>query len=213
MNKILKYIFNGYNPSIIQHEINKTSDIMQTLNKQIKENNKKFYNDTYYERDIRLFIHAYNNIADRYGTNINNQLELTYKYPDLNEYEKLYIQIIEILNKYCTRFKTTPLSTKNTVRLPIFLQLNKELPSNTITKLFHELDQCTNNYPFLIIEYIFRNETDYPYTTLEMYKQLNEHYHQSLFDVKTEYFTETGELNMDKISLLDYIKNHTNLLR
>lgn len=184
----------------------------------LEEYNNEFYEDTYYDIDVRLFIQAYNHIHNLKGTNISEQIKLTEHYKTLNEYERVYLDLIQVCDKYCEHFITLPVQNKHKVGLPIFLQLKEEYKKTGIQQILKE-PSLIDNYPHLLVDFIYKQDNSYPEELLPpanqqfLLKQINQHYNQMIFDTDDKYFTPDGDLNQDIIDIITYTKEHTELLR
>lgn len=180
--------------------------------------NKKFYEDTYYDLEVRIFKKVVDNIFDLKGTEVENILELTTEYEVMNEYEELYIKIVKVMDKYCEHFISTIVLNKHHVGLPIFLQLKKEYQKDGTEKILNEL-KFIDKYPFLLLDILYKEDNSYPDELLPpvnrqyLFKQINNFYEQEIFNTNDEYFTKDGRLDINKISIEEYTKNHTELLR
>ena len=184
-----------------------------------KEHNNKFYEDTYYDIDVRLFIQAYHNLYNLKGRHIPDQIKLSeHHYKTLNEYERVYLDLIKICDKYCEHFITLPVQNKHHVGLPIFLQLKEEYKKTGIQQIISET-KFTDNYPYLLVDFIYKQDNSYPEELTPpsnsqfLLKQINQHYMQEIFDTDDKYFTPDGNLNTDIIDIITYTEEHTELLR
>ncbi|WP_323736263.1 hypothetical protein PXD04_10330 [Methanosphaera sp. ISO3-F5] len=183
----------------------------------LEEYNNKFYEDTYYDLDVRLFLKAYSSVQIVKGTNITDQVTITdddcKNDNGLNEYEKLYLHIIKILDTYCEHFVIKPVVRKHNVGLPVFLQLKKEYQEknkgiNMILDNIHHPD-------YILLDLIYKEDGSYPEelippcNTQYLYKEINNFYEQEIFDTDSKYFDETGQV----LNQVEYAKNHIQLLR
>lgn len=184
----------------------------------LEEYNNKFYEDTYYDIDVRLFIQTYHHIHNLRGKLISEQLKLKEHYKTLNEYERLYLDLIQVCDKYCEHFVTLPVQNKHKVGLPIFLQLKEEYKKTGIQQMLSET-KFIDNYPYLLVDFIYKQDNSYPEELLPLVnsqfllKQINQHYMQEIFDTNDKYFTPEGNLNLDVIDIITYTEEHTELLR
>jgi len=184
----------------------------------LEEHNNKFYEDTYYDIDVRLFIQAYHNIHNLKGPHIPDQIKLSeHHYKTLNEYEKVYLDLIKILDKYCEHFITLPVQNKHKVGLPIFLQLKEEYRQDN--KGIQEILNKTTEPDYILLDLIYKEDGSYPEELTPpsnkqfLLKQINQHYMQEIFDTDDKYFTPDGNLNTDIIDIITYTEEHTELLR
>lgn len=189
------------------------------MKNEIREHNQSFYEDTYYDLEVRLFIKTYNNINNHLGKDIDKQLlELSMHYPELNPYEQLYYKIINVLDKYCKQFTFLPVIGKTRIGLPVFLKIKEEYEEQEEQKIImlilNRLSflEC---YPFILLDLIpcddYTSCND-KYYDQNLLKQINMHYNQELFDTDDKYFLEDGKLNLNVISVIDYTQQHTELL-
>ena len=102
MNKILKYIFNGYNPSIIQHEINKTGNNMKTytfmaIHDKFFQDCYKYKSNTRYPTRTNTYYYYGRNLKLEYKTQYTKavyHLECVNKIILSYNYETQYLKII-----------------------------------------------------------------------------------------------------------------------